>query len=623
GGDLLFINENLGIMGAEILVSVLSLTAIVAMLYTRRIRRSARRNMMILIPLIFICMYSYDHGERFERHGFYNLLVFLVIFIPLNIVLLTLYLLFITIPNFLVILAFGIVGTVCGAALALRHYISIFGQGTLSHMRSIPGECRWQGANYPLVDLLPAGAQNFWAGSMHCRAEPETIAAFFDSTGVLHANCSREPIFVDVLPETRAWSLKDKSKWQVFNHRVLDQMERKRYAGPMQIDQDKQAVVVRCGLSSKIVTRVSPPVRLLPAYAPPKDTDTRTSDAVDRPSWTGAPSKRPNVLFIFVDAMSHRQFYRRLRKTASVLASLHQPGKQMLTELFRYHSLGVSTDNSTKAMYTGEIFPSKPNPLPIWAYFRDRGYVTGRVETSCEDWATTYISEYYDSLDFSIGNRSLDYELSSPFCMPEFYPSSGNSFGNFKGPFSITARCLYGRYVHDYGFDYISQLKHQLRSVNEKTAKPYMLMLNLMEGHEGTGEVLRTADNRLSEFLVELRDSGELEDTALFLLSDHGLHMGLNFAFLNSGQIEHKNPFFAMVLPQWLRSFVDKETDSGLLFNEQRLTTPMETHFTLKVLADWPSYSPEHFEKSLFTPVKAGRSCDEAGIGSNFCMCKV
>ncbi|KAJ2547376.1 hypothetical protein EV175_005246 [Coemansia sp. RSA 1933] len=389
-----------------------------------------------------------------------------------------------------------------------------------------------------------------------------------------------------------------------------------------------QAVVVRCGSGSKIVTRVNPRVSLLPEYTPPADSDTRAKTmSLPHPEHMAKqmslPARRPNVMFIFIDATSHRQFYRRLKKTAATLVTLHQPGKTALTELYRYHSLGVSTDNSTKAMYLGEIFPKKRNPLPIWAYYRDRGYVTARVETSCEDWARTYAAEYYESLSYSVGRRSLDYELSAPFCMPEYYPASGNSFGNFKGPFSISARCLYGRHVHEYGFDYIDQLREELRSDSVRnSSRPYLLMLNLMEGHEGTGEVLRTLDDRLSTFLVEMRDRGELEDTALFLLSDHGLHMGLNFAFLNSGQIEHKNPFFAMVLPQWLRSHASIQAAQGLFVNEQRLTTPFETHYTLKTLADWPDYDPDDFKRSLFAPVKAGRTCADANIGENFCMCK-
>ncbi|KAJ2524374.1 hypothetical protein GGI11_000864 [Coemansia sp. RSA 2049] len=424
GGDLLFINENLGIMGVEILISVLSLTAITMMLYMHRLHKKTRRNMLLVTAALLTFMYIYDHGERFEKHGFYNLLVLMLIYVPLNMAISLLYVLFITIPNFAVIFLVAIAIVLCSATIMLRHYMDIFGKGTFDRMRNISGECAWQGNNYPLVDLLPSGTQNFWAGGMHCKPEAAFIWASFDNAGILHVNCTSDSIFVDVLPETRHWPLEDKSKWQVFNHRVLDRMVRKRYTGPMQMDSQIQ--------------------------------------------------------------------------------------------------------------------------------------------------------------------------------------------------------CLYGRHVHEYGFDYIDQLREELRSGLDmnSTDRPYMLMLNLMEGHEGTGEVLRTLDSRLSAFLADMRDSGELEDTALFLLSDHGLHMGLNFAFLNSGQIEHKNPFFAMVLPQWLRTDLGHMAEQGLLANEQRLTTPLETHYTLKTLADWPVYDPGDFEKSLFAPVKAGRTCADANIGANFCMCK-
>ncbi|KAJ2083447.1 hypothetical protein H4R24_000827 [Coemansia sp. RSA 988] len=578
------------------------------------------------VLIIFALLYLYDHGERFEEHGFYNLLVFLLIFIPLNITIAILYTLFSIIPNFVTVFTLTVVGAAFTAALALNHYISIFGDGMLDHLREYPSECRWQGNNYPIFDLLPSGTQNFWAGSMHCKPESNKIDASIDTNGLLTINCTDNNILVDILPDTRVWPLKKKSKWQVFNHHVLEETRREEYTGPLQLEDNIQAVVVRCGINNKIITRVSPRASVRPAYTPPTDTDTRLANISAHQPAPGVPNRRPNVLFVFIDATSHRQFYRRLQKSAVALANLNKPGRSELTELYRYHTLGVSTDNSTKAMYIGEIVPTKPNPLPIWAYFRDRGYVTARVETSCEDWTRTYLGEYYTSREYSVGNRSLDYELSSPFCMPEFYPSTGNAFGNFKGPFSITARCLYGRYVHEYGFDYIDQLRRELRwgdGLQEQQKQPYFLMLNLMEGHEGTGEVLRTLDNRLSELLSDLDKSGELEDTALFILSDHGLHMGLNFAFLNSGQIEHKNPFFAMVLPHWLRNFVDNQPEAGLPVNEQRLTTPLETHYTLKTLASWPMFDIADYKRSLFSPVPAGRSCSDAGIGSNFCMCKV
>ncbi|KAJ1807424.1 hypothetical protein LPJ75_004806, partial [Coemansia sp. RSA 2598] len=267
GGDLLFINNNLGLLGAEILVSVLSLTAIVTMLYMRKLRRTMRRNMVVVLLVLATALYTYDHGERFEQHGFYNVLIFLAIFIPLNVVIATTYVLFMTIPNFIAILMISLIGLACGINLSLRHYISVFDQGMLGRLQDIPGECKWQGNNYPLVDLLPAGTQNFWAGSMTCKPSGGEIEAAFDAQGYLTASCSTgDAITVDILPDTRRWMLKDKSKWQVFNHQVLDATIHRNYTQPMLVDDNIQAVVVRCGAQSKIVTRVSPPPSRIPEF---------------------------------------------------------------------------------------------------------------------------------------------------------------------------------------------------------------------------------------------------------------------------------------------------------------------------------------------------------------------
>ncbi|KAJ2089812.1 hypothetical protein IW138_003106 [Coemansia sp. RSA 986] len=602
GGTLIYINEHLGIIGADLLVSVSSLTVVTMLLYASRMRSGTRRGTLILIVCTFAALYMYDHGERFDEHGFYNLLVFMAIYIPLNIALATFYMLW----------------------------------------------CNWVGRNIPFVDLLPAGAQNFWAGSRYCKPEPHHINATIDRQGALHISCSdsKSDIFVEILPDTRQWPLWRKDMWNVYNTEILNAIIRIPYisAQPVVLNETTQAVVVRCGSSSTIVTRVSPSIDKLPLYTPPNESDTRKNIPAHKSAtdWVDASDvitqnqfKRPNVIFLMLDAVSRRQFYRRLPKSANVLKMLHRPGANRLSELYRYHSTGFSTDNNTRAMYLGEIFPSKPNPLPIWAYYRDRGYVTARIETGCDDWAKAYVESYYTSQKYSVGNRSLDYELSSPFCMPEFYPRTGNAFGNFKGPYSIIARCLYGRYVHDWAFDYLYQLRSELRNQKDKSQqrsgpdRPYMITATFLEGHEGTGEVLRTVDDALAAFLEDIRDSGELEDTVLILGADHGLHMGINFAFLQNGRIEHQNPFFMMSVPEQLHQFAENyqqlygtEKTSPFTANEQRLTTPFETYHTFRALADWPKVNASNWNRSLFAVQKAGRTCEDAGIGANFCICK-
>ncbi|KAJ2225638.1 hypothetical protein H4R99_007051 [Coemansia sp. RSA 1722] len=645
GGDLGYIHAHLGIIGLELLLSVLSLTVVTVMLYACRIRSRTRKATICLISAISVFLYMYDHGERFEKHGFYNLLVFLVIYIPLNVAIAIFYVLWCKVENFLIYFAAASVISAIAASASLVHYRRIFDQGLFGSLKHSSEECGWVGRNIPFVDLLPSGTQNFWAGSMYCKPEAIAIKAFFDAEGVLQVDCGShlENIYVDILPETREWPLKDKVMWHKYNHLVLERSVRVQYNKdvPFAVNSTTQAVVVRCGSSSRIVTRVGPPVSSLPEYVPPTESDTRAAKnrktTITQADFASvdtmqASKIRPNVIFLMLDAVSHRQFYRRLPKSAQALRTLHRPGIHRIYELYRYHSVGFSTDNNTRAMYIGEALATKPNPLPIWAYYRDRGYVTARVETGCDDWARECVGNKFTSHAFSVGNRSLDYELTSPFCLPEYYPNVGNAYGNFKGPYSIKARCLYGRYVHEWAFDYLKQLRQEFRFNGRgkgRDHRPYMITATFLEGHEGTGEVLRTVDDSLSAFIEDIRDSGELENTVLIVGADHGLHMGLNFVYSQNGRIEHQNPFMAISVPEWLYQFSEDyqetfglEKVSPFKANEQRLTTPLEMHHTFRVLSDWPQFDTENWSRSLFAAQKAGRTCEEAGIGANYCMCK-
>ncbi|KAJ2708994.1 hypothetical protein H4R19_004473, partial [Coemansia spiralis] len=189
GGDLVYINEHLGVMGAEILVSVLALTALTVMLYASRMRSGTRRGTALAMACLVAGFYAYDHGERFDKHGFYNLLAFLAIYIPLNAVLVVLYVLWCRIEHFTTYFAVALVAGSSLTGAALLHYRRAFDHGLHGSLEYTPGECTWTGRNIPFVDLLPAGTQNFWAGSMHCQREAQTVQASIDADGVLHAQC--------------------------------------------------------------------------------------------------------------------------------------------------------------------------------------------------------------------------------------------------------------------------------------------------------------------------------------------------------------------------------------------------------------------------------------------------
>jgi hypothetical protein len=80
---------------------------------------------------------------------------------------------------------------------------------------------------------------------------------------------------------------------------------------------------------------------------------------------------------------------------------------------------------------------------------------------------------------------------------------------------------MYGKYVHSYVFDYMQQFWNNYAGI------PRFGLAMFNEGHEGTGDVIGIVDDDLHEFLSEGYSSGSFDNTAVFLLADHGLHMGV------------------------------------------------------------------------------------------------
>ena len=96
-------------------------------------------------------------------------------------------------------------------------------------------------------------------------------------------------------------------------------------------------------------------------------------------------------------------------------------------------------------------------------------------------------------------------------------------------------RCIYNKDAHEYVFDYSKQFLNAYK--NDKK----ILMLNFMDMHEGTFEVINYLDKPLAKFLNEINN----EDTSIIMFSDHGPHLGglkKNFGGVQAST-EQYNPF--------------------------------------------------------------------------------
>jgi membrane-anchored protein YejM (alkaline phosphatase superfamily) len=74
------------------------------------------------------------------------------------------------------------------------------------------------------------------------------------------------------------------------------------------------------------------------------------------------------------------------------------------------------------------------------------------------------------------------------------------------------------------------------------------MSLEFMEAHEPSGEVIKYMDDRLYNFLTTMQQTGELDDTAVILLADHGLHLR-TLSNVDSVQNEIWNPMLFISMP--------------------------------------------------------------------------
>ncbi|ORX56509.1 DUF229-domain-containing protein [Piromyces finnis] len=556
GGDLGWIKDHLFLIGSLLFTSFLSYSVMLWRVAFLRISKRLKLLSYCLIIFSLVGFLIYDHGELFDYHGMYNFMVFcLFVFIGdgIAIIIYFWYKLFgrkkfiISFTSFILIIVVILI-------ISLRHYMNIWGNGYLNKKIEEGGQNCKVRRPIPWFDLLPRGTQNFWTGSQSCARE-EKFDAFFDSTEenkLVVSGCPKsEKITFMILPETRNLTFYQKQD-DIFRESVMSLAEEKiyDYTEPINLP-DIEAVYITCGEQSKLVTRLA---------------GRRVEPQVDK-----VPKEKLNVLLMYFDAVSRRQFFRNLPKTVKKLESLNNSGIMHLNQFFRYGVIGFNTNRNSLGLFAGVQLERGKKGVPIWEDYRNHGYVAGAADDHCEDWDTNY------------NNRteiSLDHELIAPFCLPEYHERTGNPHGNFKGAYSIRRRCITGQYVHNYVLNYTRQFIDTYDSTN-----PWFFRSSFIEGHEGTAEVLSLMDDDLVNFFDGFTEE-VLNHTAIFIMSDHGLHMGLSYLFSDQGRTEHKLPHLTTLIPeQFLNKYPELRTN--LDNNEQKLISAFDIYATLRDVLDF------------------------------------
>ncbi|XP_050555899.1 uncharacterized protein LOC118276547 isoform X2 [Spodoptera frugiperda] len=135
------------------------------------------------------------------------------------------------------------------------------------------------------------------------------------------------------------------------------------------------------------------------------------------------------------------------------------------------------------------------------------------------------------------------------------------------------------------------------------------------------------ADDDFLEFLRRLEERGDLEDTLVILMTDHGPRYS-NIRGTVQGRFEERLALMAVRLPDRLRR-LNPYAQENLEQNAAVLTTPHDVYATIVDILKWPQHRNPYrvpgadFPRgmSLIEPIPRNRSCSEAGIEPHWCAC--
>ena len=187
-----------------------------------------------------------------------------------------------------------------------------------------------------------------------------------------------------------------------------------------------------------------------------------------------------------------------------------------------------------------------------------------------------------------------------------------------EGEFSVLRRCLYGKEVYEYVFEYAKDFWKKYKE-NRKFAR-----LSFIEGHELTAEVIKYLDNPLYQFLNGFIEEGYLNNSSIIITSDHGLHYGI---YVNTQSedalIENFLPLLIFLLPNNRNNKIELEE---LYINQDKFITPFDIYNTMIFIAEGNKHSNHNskYGKSLFSYINPkGRNCLKYQIEEKYCKCLI
>lgn len=283
-----------------------------------------------------------------------------------------------------------------------------------------------------------------------------------------------------------------------------------------------------------------------------------------------------NIIFIFLDNLSRVHFYRQYKRTVQFLKkffdykgfSINNGQKFHGFEFMKYHKFEGATLHNAIPMFCGVPFNRNSKMISIVKELKKLGYITCNVQDIChKELMGIGKMKSYSYIEF-------DHEYAAPNCDPNIYKYG---FGFLFGENQIIRKCSYGKEMFEYSLDYAQKF---WKSYNYN--KRFLRIVNTY-AHEYSGENSKYADNALFNFLNDLFNTNQLENTNVFITGDHGFAlMGIyKFLYSTDWEIEQHLPIFILLVPDQ-KNVSYHEQYSNILKNQYTLITSFDIYYTIR-----------------------------------------